>query len=771
LFKLKLQQLRKHSKDPRILVILAPIALMAPVWATGKALYWGTPSTQFIPWWHQAFQTLREGQLPLWNPLLGMGAPLLANYQSALLYPPNWIYFLLAQIGGLPWMAWGMAPMIAAHLAWAGLGTLLLIRRLGMGVLAQSIGGLAFGLSGYLVARAHFLSINAAVAWLPWILLAAYNLVQKPNATSVLKLSLILALQWLAGHAQISWYSLILLLAWTVFWIWQAGKWSALPRVGGLVLIAGGLALALSAIQLLPTAEYLLNSQRASQVESQIALSYSFWPWRFLTLLSPNFFGSQVTGDYWGFANFWEDAVYIGLLPFLLAVSALFKVARNRKEIYLKRFLLGTVIISFLLALGSNTSIYPWLYRNIPSFNMFQAPTRFSLWGVIALALLAAMVARHWQRPIGRGLYWARLAVAAAVSITLTAYVFAVLDLGSIPPVEPSLIRATIAMGLIAIVISVLNLVAPKKGAGKSELWTWAVVLFLTVDLIWAGWGLSPGIDMEFFGGRDGQFASLREDLGEGRLYISRDDEDELKFQRFFRFDRFEIDEAPGNLRTALLPNLTLLEGIPSVNNFDPLVPARYRNWMDTLEGANQPVKVDLLARMGVTVIESVGDKESFQEHFSQIEGLPRLRWYPCANFVSSHEKALGQIAEGSADPSRIIIEDPYSSDQENCESSTVQSGQVEWISQSPNHLRVSAFAPDGGWLLLADTWYPGWRANIDGQEVPIYPADAVYRAVRLPEGEHQIEISYRPLSFVIGATLSAVAWLGLPVFWRRAEE
>jgi hypothetical protein len=74
----------------------------------------------------------------------------------------------------------------------------------------------------------------------------------------------------------------------------------------------------LAAIQLIPTAEYLMQSQRASAVSYDLAMTYSFWPWRFLSLLAPDLFGNPAIGDYWGYGNYWEDAVYIGLAPFLL---------------------------------------------------------------------------------------------------------------------------------------------------------------------------------------------------------------------------------------------------------------------------------------------------------------------------------------------------------------------------------------------------------------------------------------------------------------------
>ena len=67
------------------------LILLSPVLFTGKALFWGTSAAQFISWWKWAFDTILSGHLPLWNPLVGMGAPLIANYQSALFYPPNWL--------------------------------------------------------------------------------------------------------------------------------------------------------------------------------------------------------------------------------------------------------------------------------------------------------------------------------------------------------------------------------------------------------------------------------------------------------------------------------------------------------------------------------------------------------------------------------------------------------------------------------------------------------------------------------------------------------
>ncbi len=156
---------------PWLVVALGPLALFGPMLVRGAALFWGTPLLQFIPWRVAALRALESGHFPLWNPLVGMGAPLLANYQTGILYPPN---VLLAAVG----VEWGSGLLVMLHLTWAGWGMVMLVRGLGMRPAAQMVAGTAFSLSGYLVARAGFLSINAAAAWLPWAVWAADRLGQ-----------------------------------------------------------------------------------------------------------------------------------------------------------------------------------------------------------------------------------------------------------------------------------------------------------------------------------------------------------------------------------------------------------------------------------------------------------------------------------------------------------------------------------------------------------------------------------------------------------------
>jgi hypothetical protein len=73
---------------PLTLLTLTVIALFYRL-LLGEVLFWGLPSLQFYPWREFAMSEFAQGRFPLWNPYNGAGAPLLANYQSALLYPPH----------------------------------------------------------------------------------------------------------------------------------------------------------------------------------------------------------------------------------------------------------------------------------------------------------------------------------------------------------------------------------------------------------------------------------------------------------------------------------------------------------------------------------------------------------------------------------------------------------------------------------------------------------------------------------------------------------
>ncbi len=746
---------------PRALLWLTPLVLLSPALWPGRALFWGTPSLQFVPWHWWAWETLRQGHLPLWNPLLGGGAPLAANYQSALFYPPNGVLVVFAALGGLEGMAWAHGLLAFLHLVLAGYGMAKLLDDFHVQEPAPTVAGLAYALSGYLVARLGFFSVNAATAWLPWLLWASRRVAERPTRRRVAGLAALWGLQLLSGHAQTAWYSGLLMALWSLLWV-RRPFW---PRIFAL-MAAGLLGAALAAVQLLPTAAYLLQSQRAGGAPAW-ALDYSLWPWHLLTLLAPDAFGNPAQGNYWGYGAFWEDAMYVGLLPLVLAWHGLRRAPSRR----LRWWAAGVLLAGFLLALGKFTPVFMWLYAHVPTFDAFKAPARWLLWVDVVLALLAGWGVAQWRRPEGRALYWTRLGTAGAFAVALGAG----LAWWLAGDVKMTLVRALALTGWWGLGVGALALLAPaRETAPRATLWAWAVALWTAGDLLAAGWGLNPAVDAAVvYGATPPAVAAAAADVGDGRVYMPAADERRLEFGRYFRFEDFQ--PATGGwetLRASFLPNLTLLDGVASANNFDPMLPARYDWSVRATEVQPPAARERLWARLGVRAVVRVPAVQPYAPRVTPLAGEPLARWVPRAQWVPDGEAAWAAVARraregGAAWQCVVVLEGAPRPATPACSTQA----RVTPGTRTPNTEVWHVHAPqDGGFVVFSETWFPGWQAEVDGRRVPLYRADYLFRAVAVPEGDHVVTLRYRPAEFAWGMVLSVLAAAVLAALARPAR-
>jgi hypothetical protein len=318
-------------------------------------------------------------------------------------------------------------------------------------------------------------------------------------------------------------------------------------------------------------------------------------------------------------------------------------------------------------------------------------------------------------------------------------------------------------LGIWGIGLGLLTLKAPQKSTDQKEpkwgWWHWAAVVWVGLDLIVAGWGLNPGVDLDVYREPSPTTDEIKNKLDGGRLYLPAEFEDQLKFDRFLRFDTFYPFEDGGqwkDLRAAQLPNVTVLDSIPSANNFDPLLPGRYTNWMETLEEAQLETKNRMLNLMGVTVVETIDSSEQFGVRFDQREAYPRARWSACGIQAGSGEEALEMILDMSVDlKNKVILE----SNAENCASQG--SANLRILSSNGNSITLEISSPNPGYLVVADVWYPGWRAYLDDNPIQLMRANYLFKAVSVPSGEHAVTVVYKPTMYYVGMALSGMALLG----------
>lgn len=772
---------------PYLFVVLAPIVLFAPFLFGQQRLYWGTPLLQFYPWRQFAFETLRAGQLPLWNPLVGNGAPLLANYQSALFYPPNWLSLLMPLDYSLGWL-------ITLHLIWAGVGMVTLTRALGLKPVGQVVAGLAFGLSQYLVARAGFLSINAAAAWVPWVIWAADQILLQPSSRThwrahlrgALLLSLFLAFQLLSGHAQTTWYTLLLLAAWTLWRTLTPIPPHLHTLISRLLLFSCGalllpitLAFALAALQLLPTSELLRESPRATAAEYEFVMTYSLSPWRLLTLLAPDLLGNPARGTFFGYGNYWEDAIYIGLLPMLLAMGAIL-LALQRHLVtpsprHLVTFLSLLILFTLLIALGRNTPIFPFLYRHIPTFNLFQAPTRWMLLFTFAAAILAGLGADGWAPPQGRALYWLRLAAAGALAVTLVGWgAFITLPDATKLELQFRTVAFALAMfGTLLFISTLLALFQPNPHTPIHPYWQATLALFISLDLLIANYGLNPGAPPEVYHAPATTSAVLRSALNGHRLYQFSDDEYIVKFT-FLSFFTFGPPQWAIETRAAQIPNAGMLDGLATAANFDPLLSARYAKFIETVDETRS---LALLRLMDVGVLASAEPLDwepiiatsavTRTVTFYKVPVEPQRVWVVySAQTVADADAALAALTAPAFNPAATVILESNASPPAPPHSQTS-------LTPSPNVVTIPVSLSQPGWVVLSDTYYPGWVAYVDRQPTPLLRANYAFRAVAVDAGEHTVTFSYQPRSFTVGLWLSGLAlliWLGGLGLWLKAR-
>jgi hypothetical protein len=728
----------------------------------GEVLFWGLPSLQFYPWRQFAFETLRSGQLPLWNPYNGAGAPLIANYQSQFFYPFSWLGLVLP-------LGFAISVTAVLHLFIAAAGMWVFTGRLGLLTLGRGVSALAFGMCSYLVARLGTYPMVAAAAWLPWLLWAVAGVIWYGRPRDVAWLGLFGALLLLAGHAQTAWYSLLLAGLCALYWTaqqWSPHWWKRLGAVGAGILLGVGVA----AIQLLPTLELLRTSQRSNGVNFDFAMNFSYGPVRAMNLLSPNVFGNPGNGSYITEGAFFEDAVYVGLLPLVAALAAIIAWATRRFRrnsdappyFSVVPFWCAILIVGFVFALGQYTPVFPLLFDHVPTFSLFQAPVRWHLWTVTALSVLAGVgVSAAW----GRG-YWLFFGTRLAIVGCIGAALLALFVLPAVIPVEALenegvqvLISAVVYTGLLGAAAGALTLLQPDQDTGRYSLWSVAVIVFVALDLGWAAQGLNPTVNGRFYERIGGNSAGdVRGYWPEGRAQA----EEVVKFGVFLRFSDYRVAvENWEDYRVTNLANMNMLDERYLLNNFDPLRVGHFNAYIDLVERNNGAPRDRLLQAAYVSEIYNAdGDAMPLAHDTARA-------WF--AKQVCWHEDAAG-LQAALLDAGWSPLDTVHLSGDGGCTEASMDAasvGEVLAVVDERGTVTVTVETENPGWLVLADTDYPGWTATIDGEPGEIQRANLTFRAVEVPAGAREVRFEYRPGWLLPGIVISLISLVLMMLLFR----
>jgi hypothetical protein len=390
-------RLRRGDAIAIAVLTVLPILVFGLPALLGHAVLPGDDLTQNYPLRVLVGRQIASGHLPLFNPYIWSGSPLLGDWNAGAAYPPTLFFAVLPGVA-----AWTLDLI----LTWvvAGVGMFCFLRSLRLAAAASFVGALSFAFAGAMSAQVGHIGLVAGMSWVPLQLLAVRRLTEQRSLSSRLGwiscLAATFGMTILAGEPRAIDDVAVLVV---IYAIWQVAR--AARRRGPLVLsvVAGlGLGACLGAVQLLPGLAAISTSQRAA---SSFALynSGSLSPrWLLLTLVPDLLGGSGSFGQPAFFATYQlaEVTSYIGILPLVAALALLARVRLRRPA---PEWLVWHIVavVGIVLALGGTTPL-GHLFAHLPLLGSQRLQSRNILVADTALAVLLAYWADDPLGPVSR---------------------------------------------------------------------------------------------------------------------------------------------------------------------------------------------------------------------------------------------------------------------------------------------------------------------------------------------------------------------------------
>ncbi len=735
---------------------------------------------------------LLNGSLPVWDPHTLSGFPHLAAIQGAVFYPLNWLF-----IPFTPGYAWTLTAI--SHYCLAYVFAYLWLRRgHGHDLLPAMFGGLIFSLSGYLIMHTYagHIAMISAYPWTAAIMWLLEMLLKEPRRRYWVGLAVVFAVQILAGYPELCFFSVLLLVARGIHYLVKTNEqdWRLRVHRLGFAATACLIGVLLSAPQLLPTLQLVRHTTRSAGAGLEFATSFSLPPENIFSFLAPTFLGDMVNSPYWGRWFCWEGCAFLGLTALLLCVIA---VHSQRRQKWLWA---GVLLAGVVLALGRYTPFFPLCYKYLPGFAFFRAPGRYLFLYTMAAAWLAAagleyclaalaegktdLLKRYgygclavcgmllvilllaYDAQEGRSIFWRHL-VALALSLGDR--------MGSVR-VDNAFLKATYTGAWRAVLFAVLSsgllggwLLLTVKNKAMPRFFAPALIGWVAIELLLFGGRYLRPVDEATQKWPKELVAELRKDAGRYRVTSVGDSRD------IGRCQFYGIDHVGGN---------------------DPMLLRRYAEAVNVWEHREpdealvvpEPTAAGPLRQLlgvkycvvqkGYRVPPRYRPRKRFAG-FTLCEApkvLPRIFFVPAAKVVEKRAERLKILAAPYFDPAKLVLlEKPVKGLRHTDKQAFAP--EIEITRSLPGQYEATVNLPADGFLVLAENYYPGWQATVDGHKTEVLCADHFVQAIRIDQGKHHVRFAYKstPLRWglavaIISLILLGTAWYPLVSRWLAAK-
>lgn len=707
-------------------------------------------SDQYVtlaPLRHFIYDTLRDWKMPLWNPYLNCGVPSIGMMQMAPFFPVNFILSIIE-----PFRAGGLAAFL--KLFFAGAFMFLYMRQLGAGTAASLFSGIAFGLSGFMIVWLGHPHTNSA-ALLPLLLYFIDAGLAGSSRRPWIGLAAAYGCMVLGGHPPTIIHLSALLPVYFIFRSWDRPlSQRAGPALFFTLAVATGVLIA--AVQLLPYVEYYRWSS-TDEVNRTMQRWLTHLPLSTLThFVMPLISGSPARRfESLGLAlgltggpadNFNERTGYVGLLSLFLALVALLY-RRDR----IVRFYGWFSLACFYVIWG-----LPWASRIIHALPLLGLITSTRL--LLPLGFSLAVLAGLGLDELGRRGAAVKTPLSICLGTATALFFFWLWE--AFRPLWPELTAAEkgflwgqfpVFFG--GVLAAGLLLVLPRALARWGKI---LALAWLSTELVYYGIGYNPALERALYYPKTPALEFLARDPSLFRVL---------------------------GLGWTLTPNTNILYKIQDARGQDYVTVKRYEELITGAAGQyffyNTVQELPAsLAALGVKYLLAPNDWKpapgfervyageiSIYRSAAPVERARILFDYR----VGDAAQTLSLARSPDFDPKRLLLlEQEPAPAQKSAAPGEAVSARV--VSYAPNEVILEASAPRPGFLLLLDTYYPGWKAFVNKAPATIYRADYNFRAVQVPAGKSLVRFVYTPLSFYAGLGISLTALLLLVYAWRRTR-
>ncbi len=710
-------------------------------------------ANQVLPWFQFQAMQWHGLHIPAWDPNAWTGQPLYGQGQPGSAYPLNWLMFLMPLEKGVISMT--VLNWYFVLIRYIGmLGCYALCRDFKCSRSASVLGACVFGLGGFVATTGWPQMVNGAV-WAPLVFLFLFRVERgEHRVTNAVLSGFFLGFAWLSGHPQAP---LFISLAAIAVWIWMALRSGRIHR-GVLRLAAISLVIAVmaSAFQTFPLAEYGSRSVRWLGTPDPLAFDEttpyyvheqnSLRPVEVLSLFLP-------------VPALWNP--FIGTAAFSLAMLGAILAWKERHA----RGMAVMAAAGLLFALGPHGLIQGVLYSIIPMLQKARSPGAAIIVFSLAVAPLAAMgfdrlkllgQANATEDILSRWpLYFART-LAAFGGLLLLANFFLSFSIQFFAPrffaattlpvkVDPATAVNWIMISAIAALLTAALIAAFRSGVIPPGPAAFAAIFLVLFELS----------SVHTFGftdrGPNSERTPLLNNLSKhkdiAQFLLDRRDSGRVEY-----------------LNTDIPYNFGDWYGIETFSAYTASVTANvwqsriFKPEVRDIFGiryaiAKQPARPEQrLVFTGVSGLNVYENPSAFPRVWAVHESTP----VPDADTARA---TLGS-AEFDARKKVFFIGSAASRSAAFASCPDASTDKVTLRVHGNNRVTIQASLACPGMVILSDTFYPGWRATVDGRPAAIEAADGIFRGVAVPAGEHTIDMKYRPLSVIGGGALSLLAGL-----------